>query len=90
MARLMLRPGAIPNSPLDFLEKRALSATVPFTPLIILPLAAHRGVAFCQVKADLPSSACPWEHAPLERHEASYESATNRSKLDAGTSNNTA
>jgi hypothetical protein len=32
MARLMLRPGAVRNSPLDFLEKRGLSATVPFTP----------------------------------------------------------
>jgi len=28
----MLRPGAVRNSPLDFLEKRGLSTTVPFTP----------------------------------------------------------
>ena len=42
MARLMLRPGAVRNSPLDFLEKRGLSATVPFAPGYHPSLAAYR------------------------------------------------
>jgi len=38
-------------------------------------------VASHSVKADLPSPAWPLGHAPLERHEASYESPTTRSKV---------
>ena len=48
MARLTLRPGAVRNSPLDFLEKDDFPQWSISRLLIILPLAAYRAVAFCQ------------------------------------------